>query len=720
MKRPNSLPCILAALLLFAAVFAFSAAPVSAASPGSVRVTVADFPVRLNGQVMNNDYAEYPCIVYNQITYVPMTYYDCRFLGLVTDWNQTTQTLKIDKSSVREPYHPTTRSAKNGPGTAEIVTYPVVVNGKAIDNRSEQYPLIVFRQVTYFPLTWRFCVDEFGWDYKYTNETGLAISASSGDAAVVAPKPESKLEAAERGAVISNFWAPYAAAGEAMANGDWNTAIANYFKALPAFLATQNQTNRALIYANIGQCFCNVGDYETAAECWSREADRWEEAASELRAAGDAVNAASAVQSAIAADRKASYVKSEITLYVGTTDASYSQAGSFSVPGIPSSGVLLGAYAEGDPAVHDPSGATGRRYWNDFTALTGKEHGVYLTYFHYGSDFSILNTHVTNLRNRNAILEIHLQPANGLSQVRNDAYLMNLAKAIGNSGLTVWLRFAGEMNLESTEWYDTPANYIAAFRTVANAIHQYAPNCAMVWAPNFFPDNNFADFYPGDSYVDICGISSYMNKGEASLDPLGEGVDRLRWSNQLDTFYSQFGHKPVVVVEGGCSYFDINTGADITSYAVTQLGDFYAYAPIRYPNLRGIVYFDAKDPAGRNFLLSSNPTVLSAYKNAIASSDYLTGTNASAAGLFYFPVTSAATVPNGTLTLASYVKYVRDERVARVDYCVGSTVIGSSKTRPYSVTTNAFAKAGSYNVTVNAYNASGTLLYSERFVLNSR
>ncbi len=718
MKRKALLSHILAAVLLLAAVLPLSPAPVSAASANSVGVTIADFPVRLNGQTMDNDYAAYPCIVYNQITYVPMTYYDCRFLGLVTDWNQSTQTLKIDKSSVRDPYHPSTQTVKNGPGTAEIVTYPVVVNGKAIDNRSEQYPLLVFRQVTYFPLTWRFCVDEFGWSYNYTNETGLAISASSGAAPAVVPKPASKIELAEQGAVISNFWAPYAAATEAMGKGDWNTAITNYFEALPAFLATQNKTNQALIYSNIGQCFCNLGDYETAAACWSREADRWEDAAVELKAAGDAANAASAVQSAIAADRKASYVKSSISLYVGATDPRYAKYGSFSVPGIPSSGILLGAYAEGDPAVHDPWGSTSKRYWNDFSKLAGKDHGVWLTYLHYGSDFSILNTHLENIRRQNGIIEVHLQPTGGLSKVRDDAYLTNLAKAIGNCGVTVWLRFAGEMNLESTDWYDTPANYIAAFRRVANAIHTYAPNCAMVWAPNFFPDNNFKDFYPGDSYVDIVGLSSYMNKGEASLDPLGEGVDRLRWSNQLDTFYGQFGYKPMIIVEGGCSYYDINTGADITSYAATQLADFYAYAPIKYPNLRAIVYFDAKDPAGRNFLLSQNATVLSAYKNAIASSDYLSGTTPSAAGRYYFPVTNG-TVPKGSLTLASYVKYVYDDRVARVDYCVGNTVIGSSKTRPYSVTTNAFAKAGSYSLTVKAYDAAGTLLYSESFVLKA-
>ena len=161
-----------------------SEAPVPQPAPTGTTagITTANFPVRLNGQLMDNENAAYPLIVYapdgvNGITYFPMTYYDCRFLGLVTDWNQETRTLRIDKSGVSEAYHATTQTLKNAASdVAEIVTYPIVVNGKPVDNTKETYPLLVYRQVTYFPMTWRFCVDEFGWSYNYTNETGLAIA----------------------------------------------------------------------------------------------------------------------------------------------------------------------------------------------------------------------------------------------------------------------------------------------------------------------------------------------------------------------------------------------------------------------------------------------------------------------------------------------------------------------------------------------------------------
>lgn len=36
-----------------------------------------------------------------------------------------------------------------------------VVKSEFLDNSAEPYPLLNFRGVTYFPLTWRFAVEEF-------------------------------------------------------------------------------------------------------------------------------------------------------------------------------------------------------------------------------------------------------------------------------------------------------------------------------------------------------------------------------------------------------------------------------------------------------------------------------------------------------------------------------------------------------------------------------
>lgn len=60
-------------------------------------------------------------------------------------------------------------------------TFIVNVNENRIINSKEKYPLLVFRDVTYFPLAWRFCHDEFDLNYFFTNRDGLVISSKYKD-----------------------------------------------------------------------------------------------------------------------------------------------------------------------------------------------------------------------------------------------------------------------------------------------------------------------------------------------------------------------------------------------------------------------------------------------------------------------------------------------------------------------------------------------------------
>lgn len=166
---------IIAASLLSA--FLLVTLPMSQAwAANTVQVTLPGFTVTLNGQSTSNEYSKYPLIVYKDITYFPMTYYDCRLLGLKTDWTAETG-LVIDKNE--DYFYEYLREVNNSKNarkqTAKIADEKITVNGKVIDNRKEEYPLLVFRDITYFPLTWRFAVNEFGWDYHFDQKDGLVI-----------------------------------------------------------------------------------------------------------------------------------------------------------------------------------------------------------------------------------------------------------------------------------------------------------------------------------------------------------------------------------------------------------------------------------------------------------------------------------------------------------------------------------------------------------------
>lgn len=147
------------------------------AADQSVKVTLPKFTVELNGHKVDNEYREYPLLVYRDITYVPMTWYDSRLLGLEAGWSPD-DGLNIVQSRVTSSYVPYESRHRNAAAyTAEVPASAVTVNGKTIDNTKEEYPLLSFRDVTYLPLTWRLAHDEFGWDYQWDAVNGLRIAS---------------------------------------------------------------------------------------------------------------------------------------------------------------------------------------------------------------------------------------------------------------------------------------------------------------------------------------------------------------------------------------------------------------------------------------------------------------------------------------------------------------------------------------------------------------
>lgn len=138
------------------------------------------FDVTFNGQLIESNYRQFPLIVYKDITYVPMTYFDCRYLGLTTNWDNDTRTLSIGKENITCAYRDYKQETKNKKSLIPTVCdFNIIVNNKKIDNLKEEYPLLTFRDVTYFPLTWRFAAEEFGWEYSFDTENGLVINSSN-------------------------------------------------------------------------------------------------------------------------------------------------------------------------------------------------------------------------------------------------------------------------------------------------------------------------------------------------------------------------------------------------------------------------------------------------------------------------------------------------------------------------------------------------------------
>ncbi|MDW7668867.1 MAG: hypothetical protein SCJ93_08590 [Bacillota bacterium] len=162
----------IAAVLILSSVNAFAATK-------NVTVSLPSFKVTLNGSEINNDFSKYPLIVYKDITYFPMTYSGTRYLGLETKWDQK-EGLEINKTNISYPFEEYKIDQKNSTKYyASIPEFTIKINGEIVDESNTEYPLLLFRDITYFPLTWEYGVDEFEWDYHFDNKTGLVIESQN-------------------------------------------------------------------------------------------------------------------------------------------------------------------------------------------------------------------------------------------------------------------------------------------------------------------------------------------------------------------------------------------------------------------------------------------------------------------------------------------------------------------------------------------------------------
>ncbi|MBQ3022145.1 MAG: hypothetical protein IJD91_02305 [Clostridia bacterium] len=138
--------------------------------------TIPSFDVHFNGNKVESEFREYPLLVYKDITYFPMTYFDSRHLGLTTEWDESTRTLSINKESISASLRDYKAERKNSKSQyVTICDFNIKIHGNLIDNSKEEYPFITFRDVTYFPLTWRYAYELFSWHYEFSPEKGLSI-----------------------------------------------------------------------------------------------------------------------------------------------------------------------------------------------------------------------------------------------------------------------------------------------------------------------------------------------------------------------------------------------------------------------------------------------------------------------------------------------------------------------------------------------------------------
>jgi hypothetical protein len=206
-------------------------------------------------------------------------------------------------------------------------------------------------------------------------------------------------------------------------------------------------------------------------------------------------------------------------------------------------------------------------------------------------------------------------PLSAIAAGSYDTYIRQAAAAALAWRRPILVRFAAEMN---GTWYpwgrgkrgNSPDLYKRTWRHVVGIFQAlHADNVQWVWAPNEnrsgrFP---FAQYYPGDSWVQWVGLDGY-NWGSAGdwssfTGVFGGSYDALR----------RITNRPVIIAETGSS----QAGGDKAAWVASALGREIP----AFPAVRAVVWFDARF-GHLDSRIDSSPAALRAFRTGASSAVY--------------------------------------------------------------------------------------------------
>lgn len=301
------------------------------------------------------------------------------------------------------------------------------------------------------------------------------------------------------------------------------------------------------------------------------------------------------------------------------------QDGTRTLPGgkfVPPRGTLyLGAYTELDRRV-------GGNYFAAFDALMQQHFSAFLEYLPWGDAFPA--RFVADCVKAGAVPQIAWEPTQGLGSVRDSTYVRDFLSQAAAAKVPIFLRFAGEMNGSWVPWHGDAAAYVAAWRRLDALVKAKAPNVAMVWAPDVYPEVGAMAYYPGSAYVDWVGVSDYLpyasKQGQSIVNASGAS-----FLGQLGWIYQAFaGKKPIMIAEGAAAVANrLRPQLDLTGYALAQYQALLANFQTFYPDVRAIFLFDVNtmhhpnrnfspDLATADFSLTDHASFLSSFDRLLA------------------------------------------------------------------------------------------------------
>lgn len=153
---------------IFAVVFAFMLIGSIGSNAADVNAEIVSFPVSINYELFDKEeYSDYPTFVYNDITYVPLTFYKANLLGIGVELTENGFFITDSPEKAPVLYQREPRHIENlwTPVKADMAPFKIKINNE--DYTDEKYPFLFCRDIVYLPLTWNLTNDVFGWDFEF-------------------------------------------------------------------------------------------------------------------------------------------------------------------------------------------------------------------------------------------------------------------------------------------------------------------------------------------------------------------------------------------------------------------------------------------------------------------------------------------------------------------------------------------------------------------------
>jgi beta-mannanase len=173
----------------------------------------------------------------------------------------------------------------------------------------------------------------------------------------------------------------------------------------------------------------------------------------------------------------------------------------------------------------------------------------------------------------------------GILDGRYDSNITDVCSAASELKSPVSIRWGHEMEDSKgyfpwAQW--SPKDFIAAYQHFVTECRKHLPDGKYVWSPK--GNNALADFYPGDQYVDVVGLSVF---GYQPYDKINFGGERT-FAQALEPGYrlvEGFG-KPVIVAE---------LGYEGDQDYVTRWAKAIATPQSEFPQLTAVIYFNTRE-----------------------------------------------------------------------------------------------------------------------------